>query len=97
MSGSDASMVERRERSADALLEVLAAAAAESPASESSPASSDGFGIEFGNNPQFWRMLSEFITSSTDEAISTLKSRVTQLEAIVSCDTASQRDEFTSD
>ena len=51
MSGSDASMVERRERSADALLEVLAAAAAESPASESSPASSDGFGIEFGNNP----------------------------------------------
>ena len=96
MSGSDASMVERRERSADALLEVLAAAAAESPASESSPASSDGFGIEFGNNPQFWRMLNEFITS-TDEAISTLKSRVTQLEAIVSCDTASQRDEFTSD
>ena len=96
MSGSDASMVERRERSADALLEVLAAAAAESPASESSPASSDGFGIEFGNNPHFWRMLSEFITS-TDEAISTLKSRVTQLEAIVSCDTASQRDEFTSD
>ena len=96
MSGSDASMVERRERSADALLEVLAAAAAESPASESSPASSDGFGIEFGNNPQFWRMLSEFITS-TDEAISTLKSRVTQLEAIVNCDTASQRDEFTSD
>ena len=41
-------------------------------------------------------MLSEFITS-TDEAISTLKSRVTQWEAIVSCDTASQRDEFTSD
>ena len=92
MSGSDASIVERRERIANSLLEVLAVAAAESPASESSPASSDGLGFECGNNPQFWRMLSEFITS-TDEAISTLQSRVTQLEAIVSCDTASQRDE----
>lgn len=90
-------VLERRAERADALLRVLAEVATESPASESSAASSNNPGfVEFGNNPQFWRLLSEFITG-TDEAIISLQNRVTHLEAIVSCDTASQRDEVQSD
>ena len=90
-------VLERRAERADALLRVLAEVATESPASESSAASSNNPGfVEFGNIPQFWRLLSEFITG-TDEAIISLQNRVTHLEAIVSCDTASQRDEVQSD